>query len=465
MTPASPEDKTPPPTTSPAEKLDKPAPDKPDAPQIIVPPPRPKSKLPFILFATLAGALLLIIILLAVITRPRSTPPAVPQITSITPTASDQPSDQTPVSPSPQISRLPITALAGHKLITAYQDKLWLTEFTLEGPRKVMLSDVKFQIKDLSLSPNRQLLAFTYGNPDQSSTGLQVLNLKDKSVTDLIPLSSQVYSHPTWSSDSLYLSIWSPSRSALLFDMTVKRRQLEVTGSTVGQIVFVPGAARISYALDGQLIEVDYAGATEKKILDGINATRPSSSTPDLHYYSADAGFIAFHNTLNQLVLFSRADSSLQVLAEGTGGASFGEVLTIDPTGLLVHTNYGKESYLPGQDDNPIYIYNLWDKTTKPFFQNRKTVILPSTAVPDPKSQNLLLQHQGFVVFSASGSQHANCDYTSFTYNTSSRPLQVWSPDAKYILSLDHRQIADSTSCAISGPFDPDLFYLAVWAE
>jgi len=414
--------------------------------------------------------------------RPLPSPTPVAQHPSLTPSPS-------PVQPPAdgKISRLALTNLAGHQLIIASGTRLWLVDFTLQGPRKTLLLDAKYRILDLSLSPNRQWLAFTYTDrnpPGRENTypptGLQVMDLRDKTATEFISLDSQSIRYPVWSSDSLYLSVWNNGVSSVLFDMTNKRRVMDlpaIGGTKMGQIVFIPNQNKVSYVQNGNLYEVEYGGENNIQLIQGVSPVREVAAGPQLPdppLYSTDGRFIAFHNSLSQLVLYDRQDGSFQTLAEGSGSYSFGEAITYSPDSrLLVYYNLKKEVYSPGLDDNPVYILRLEDKTGQPFFADRKTSISLTSPLPDSSRQKILFHDRGFQVFKVDGNMQSNCGYTGFGYSyyswggglDYSTPLKVWTPDGRYILAASTRQIADTLSCAVSGPFDPDPIDLTIWVK
>ena len=441
--------------------------------QIITPPIRKKPPLLKLVIVAAVGLLVLLIIT-AIITQLRSNRGGLAALTPTpTPNQSSSSSDSSQITPTPlEAKRLALTELEGHKLIVSSQSSLWTISFTVEGPRRSQLFTAKNKIIDLSLSPTGKLLALvTASDSARLNTGLTVLNLDDASFTDLVtPEEAKSISDPVWSSDGLYLAVWNQGKSTTLFDMTTKRRLLDITPSSsspIGHIVFVPNQAKISYVDAGNLIESEYSGDKKTQVTDGLNPVRTSpdgTAIPDLHLYSPNTTPIAFHNQLGQLVLFDRKDSSRQILAESNSGNPLGYALFFDPDANLVYFSLTKDVYAPGVDDNPLKVYVRSKKSAQPFFSYPKTPVDLRSLIPDPLKRKAVAHNQGYTVVSSLGQIQANCDHVTFTYAFTS-PSRVWSTDSKYLLSLSDNQIADSTSCSITAPFDPQKFDLAVWLK
>lgn len=442
-------------------------------------PPKRKHSLTPLLVLGLITILALVVVLLAV-------KPPQPQRIAVYPPPSPVPTSpsESPVSslagPSPAAPRLPLTDLAGHQLITAFQNKLWLIAFTPQGPSKTLLLDVGNPVVDMSLSPNAKLLAFTYadaasyipGSAVFPKTGLKVLDLTSIQPTELITLGNQSIRRPTWSSDSVYLSVWNNGDSDTLFDMTDKRRILDLTptGSRIGPIVFVPGQAKFSFIDNGSLYEVQYTVDTRNKILDKANAILNFPNlppVPDTQIYPSAglSNYIIYHNNLGQLVLFNKQSSASQTLAESSPGPyPYGNLVAFDDL-RLVYYNLGQDRYTPGIDDNPLYIYTLSSGSGRPFFTNRKTPISLTGLWPDPNHLHLLLQNSGFQVYSLNGDLQADCPYTNLSNGDIYSPQTLWSPDSKFILSAKTVQIADPFSCAVTTQFDSDTPDLVLWVK
>lgn len=425
-------------------------------------------------FVALLVLFVLFLLLKKTSPRPVSLAPAATPASSAFPLSTGNPSPGVaPVAP-----RLPLTVLSGHQLITAAAGKLWLIDFTAQGPRKTQLLDVKNQIMDISLSPNRQFLAYTYADSAKYSpamagfpkTGLSVMDLSTHVATEFIPIGDLSIRRPTWSPDSVYLAVWNNGSSDTLFDMTNKRRvkDLASAASHLGQIVFVPGQAKFSYVDGGVLYEVPYTVDDKTKVVEGVNSILSFTGQPllpDLHYYPGSSAYLLYHNTRGQLILFNRGDSSTQILAESIPGYPFGGVVTYNSEGILVYYNQGQDHYTPGIDDNPLYIYNLSDRSGRPFFANRKTPVSMSTLTPDPNHAHLLVTNTGFQVYSLSGNMEADCPYTVLNNSASYAPETLWTPDSKYVLSTKSVQVVDAFSCAITTEFDDVTPDLAIWLK
>ncbi len=447
---------------------------------IITPPKIPNKFNRKLLIIPLAGfgilLILAIIVSVAKSINRRNIIVSPPPVTSTSPVVlPTQTPPQIPITPIPP--RLPLTELSGYQLLTTSDRKIWLTEFTSVGPRKSLFLDLGQNIVDLSLSPNGQLLAFTYSDSSQSEsypkTGLKVMNIITKEVTEFIPLASTSVRRPTWSSDSIYLAVWNNGKSVVLFDMTNKSRPLQIDSSSIGQIVFVPGAAKFSYVDNSNLIESEYTGVAKTKLLGGVNALRGLKAgeiLPDLHYYTPDNRYLIFHNSLGQLVLYNRADASQQILAEGnpagsqSGYYSFGEVIGIDAQ-RLVYYNLGKQVYVAGPDDNPLYIFNFINKIGQPFFSNRKEAITLDGFYPDPTGQKILFADQGFRVFSYDGRMLSRCENTALKNDNTYAPGRLWTPDGKYFLSRKTFQIVNTNNCAITSTVESTIPETAIWIK
>lgn len=360
--------------------------------------------------------------------------------------------------------RLALTDLAGHSLITSFANKLWQLDFTSTGPRKTLLLDVQARILDMALSPDSTRLAFTFSS-DSVHSGLRILDLRDSSLTEFVGLGDgKNVRNPVWSSDNLYLSTWNSGKSDLLYDMTTKRQLLELTASgsgTLGPIVFVPTRPRISYVSSNHLYESDYAGSTPVQLIDNIS--------PSLHYYSPDTRFIAFHNLLGQLVLYDRVNGSEQILSEAnSSNQSFGQVVAFSP-GSLIYLDLKKDSYNPSSDPNPLYTFSLIDKSVQPLLTDRTSPMSLGSPFEDNTFTQIMVHYHGFRIYSFSGTLISNCDITDLGYDSSSlypgSPLSVWSPDGKYLLAAHSPQIANSSTCALTFPYDIDTPDQALWLK
>lgn len=465
-----------------------PSPSVPPAPAL--PPIKRGLPLPLLL---IGGIILVMIVLLlaALILRP-SRPRPQPVAPSPTP-SQDQPVSETSPSPAPppEITRLPLTDLAGHSLLAVTGGQVWLFEFTPQGPRKSLILEKDAKIADLAVSPNGKLLAITFAAPGADlaaskypPAGLSVISLADKIETEFISLQDLPARYPIWSADSLYLGVWNDGRSSILFDMTTKRTLITLTapaGGQIGPLVFVPRKPRMSYVENGTLYESDYSG-TRAKVTDGVIAMRTVQNAPQLpnpHQYSTSTRYIAFHDSLGQLVIYDTTDASRQILAEWAKDQdvadkfSYGAPVFFDNRNNLIYYDLRKSTYTPGIDDNPLFIYTPSQKTSRPFFANPKTPTVLVSLIASPTSDAVLVEDAGFRVFSASSAMQANCDYTGFKYRYYSRgggldytsPLKVWSQDSQYLFSLDTNQVAKVSSCAISAPFDSQTFDLASWIK
>ena len=465
-------------------------PDPAKSPAPILPPIKRGLPLPLLIIGGIV-LLMLVLLLVALVLKP-SRPRPGPAVPIPTPTA-DQPTPETtpvPTTPS-EVTRLPLTNLAGHSMVAAQKGQLWRFDFTPQGPRKYLLLQKDAVIADLSLSPSGKLLALTFAAPgsdlsaqNSPPTGLSVLDLADKSETEFISIKDQSVRYPVWSPDSLYLAVWNDGRSDVLFAMLSKKTLLTLAAPSDGQIgpiVFVPRKPRFSFVENGVLYESDYSG-TRTQITAGLNAVRTVQNAPLLpnpHQYSPNTRYIAFHDDLGQLVLYDTSDGSRQILAEWAKDQdvadkfSYGAPVFFDTQNNLVYYDLRKSTYNPGIDDNPLQIYRTNQKTSQPFFANPKTPSTLVSLIPAPSMNQLLMQDTGFRVFSADSSMQANCDYTNFKYRYYSRgggldytsPLKVWSPDSKYLFSIDTNQVAEVSSCAVSAPFDSNQFDIVLWIK
>jgi len=384
--------------------------------------------------------------------------------------------------------------LAGHSLVLTSGNSLWLFEFTPEGPRKTLLKTIPGPVADLAVSPNGKLLAVTFAAAPATvttspypQTGLTLINLSDKTETEFISPGTKSVRDPVWSSDSLYLAVWNNGQSLDLFDAATKTPRISIAadpGTQVGPPVFVPRQAKFSYVQAGVLYESDYSGK-RTEVTSGVTAVRNVNSPrgpfqlANPHHYSPNTGFIAFHDSLGQLVLFTRKDGSRQILAEWAKDQavsdkfSYGAPVFFDAQSNLVYYDLRKPSYEPGVDDHPLYIYNTAAKSSRLFFDNPKVPVNLVSLIPAPDQSRVLINLTGFQVFSSSAGQQANCDYTGFTYAYHSAgggiyytsPLKVWSPDNKFLFSLGTNQIAEVTTCAVSASFDAQNFDHAIWVK
>jgi hypothetical protein len=261
--------------------------------------------------------------------------------------------------------------------------------------------------------------------------------------------------------------------------MTTKRRLIDVNASIGGKItplVFVPSLPKIAYIEDGVLYESEYSGANKVAVVEKVN-TINRFGFPDLPIYSPDSHYVVFHNSLGQLVLLDKIISNQQILAEGNLGldapTSFGHALFFDFSNTLIYSDQKKDTYIPGTDDNPLYLYSPFEKKSTPFFTNPKTPVILSSIVPTHNKRQFILHIQGFMVFGSNAQMASNCDYTRYTYNYSSyvesiplfSPFSLFSPDDKYIFDLKSGQVADTASCAISGTVDTIQFTDVAWLE
>jgi hypothetical protein len=465
----------------------------PPVPAPILPPQaRRKLPIPLILIGILVGELLLIILIVLAVFRPRrATPP--PLLPLPTP-PSNQEVTVTPVSRiTPEVARLPLTDLAGRNLVLASGSDLWLFEFTTQGPRKSQLAKLDGRVADLAVSPNGKYLAVTFApttadfnGPQYPKTGLLVIDLLDpkKADTELIPLDTKSVRHPVWSSDSLYLGVWNDGQSLNLFDIAAKTTRLDIVapaGTQVGPPVFVPKKAMVSYVQGGTLYQSDYTG-TRTAVTDGLNAVRSiqgRSQLPNPHHYSPNANFVAFHDSLGQLVVLDIKGKTRQILAEWAKNQdiadkfSYGAPVFFDTLNTLVYYDLRKASYSPGVDDNPVFVYSPTKKASTPFFPNPKTPVNLVSLLPLPDQDKFLIHDTGFRVYKSNSDMLANCDYTGFTYAYYSAgggidytsPLKVWTSDGEYIFSLGTNQVADVSSCAVSAPFDSQRFEFSIWTK
>ncbi len=409
--------------------------------------------------------------------RPAYTPPPAIVRPTIPTSPTATPSGQIV---NPDAPRLSLNTIEGRKLVTVSESKLWIYEFTREGPRRSLLFDPKGEVLELALSPNRNLLAFTYttsGTPTPSgtnfpSTGLSVLDLRDKSITEYETLGKNIIRRPTWSSDSLYLATWNHGQSLFVFDAVAKKRVLEINSSAaLGQVAFIPDQARISYVEGNTLYESEYTGTHKTTILTDATPNRVTPSgqlIPDRHFFLGNSNQFVYHNNLGQLVLYRRSDTSRIILAEASSGQyyPYGEYVSFNPRNdQLVYINLGKEVYVAGPDDNPLYYFDINSRSGNPFFPVRKTPITITGLMPDPSSSKILMANPGFRVFSHDGRMLSNCEFTNILNDYTYDPQRFWSLDSKYIFSEKTFQVADVDSCAITAPIEPNPPSLSIWVK
>jgi hypothetical protein len=412
--------------------------------------------------------------------RPGVTPTPTPQSqTEITPTLG------TEVVPTKVTERLPLTAIAGHKMLTVSSSgtsgssQFWQIDFTKDGPQKNLLYSLDGKVVELALSNDSNQLAYTYTPlTSDTKTGIQVLDIKSRTATELVNPTEKYYRLPVWSQDNLYLSAWGSGDSASLFDMTTKRRLLDLSPSSgqMGPIVFIPNQAKISYIDNGTLYESEYSGQKKTTIISQLH-TLFSNSQPDLHLYSPSTRFVALHNSLGQLIVYDKSTLSQQVLTEGNvnGGSieSFGTAMFFDTSDNLVFSDTKKNSYDPGTDDNPLYYFNPYEKKSTAFFPNPKTPVILSSIRKLHSTRGLLLSVSGFMTFTSTGSLTSNCDYTKFSYSYQETPLTISStspftlltPDDKYLFNISTNQVSDTFTCAVSGNVDTSSFTHIVWLK
>ena len=447
----------------------------------------------------LVGGLLLVLVVLVGLVlalRPRS-PQPLPVVIPPPVGTPAQSSDQSPTpagEESSAVSRLPLTTIRGHTLLLASGSSLWSYDFTPEGPRKSLYKTIDGQVADLSLSPSGRLLAVTFAAPSTDllqppypKTGLTIIDLTTNSDTVYIPLSTKAVRYPAWSADSQYLAVWNDGQSIQLFDMTTKTPRLEVvapSGTQLGPPVFVPRRPAFSYVENGTLYESDYLGK-RTEITQGITSIRTVQGSrgqfqlPNPHLYSPNSAYIVFHDTLGQLILFYRGDASRQILAEWAKDQavadkfSYGAPVFFDPSDNLIYYDLRKSSYQPGIDDNPLNVYQPAQKSGQPFFSNPKIPIYLVSMIPGPAADRFLVSESGFRIFRSNSAMLANCEYTGLTYAYYSggggldytSPLKVWSPDSRFIFSIGTNQVADTTTCSVSVPFDSNRFEHAIWIK
>lgn len=365
-----------------------------------------------------------------------------------TPTTVESPANSNVTNVAAEVPRLPLTALVGHQLIMVFEQKIWMIDFTVQGPRKTMLVDVGQPIFDLALSPDRKKLAFTFG---PNTTGLKVLDMITNETTEYIPATENIR-YPNWSSDSIYLAVWNSGRGNILYDMVVKRRQLEIEASGSGQIVFLSNRPKISYVENGSLYEQEYGGNNKTKVIDGVSYLDP-------HYYSTDNNFVVFYNEAKQLMLYGKVKGSMQMLAESDLGKPFGSVVTFafDSPTLVYYNGVDKE--------NSFYTIDAKTGKGKPFPEVRK-VALPYANVLSHKSrQRLLVVDGGFSTYRFDGIREAYCPYTNLSYDFGYPVPDLWSPDAKFVLSPKEVKIASLNNCALTAPFDTVVPTHIIWLK
>lgn len=453
---------------------------------LVTPPKRPgtNKKLIIIPFAV-AGMLLILMIIVSLTSSQRNrglsqlpVPTQSIKNPNITPTSTP---NQIPVTPVPP--RLPLSELSGKKILTSVGGDLFITTFTPDGPRKTLFFDTKNEkIVDVSVSPNGNLVAYTFTDPtlqgDLNSfpkTGLNVVNVTTGDVTKYVSLEDNIaVRRPTWSADGIYLAVWNSGKSSTLYDMTNKSSPLEISTDPAGQFVFVPSLSKFSYVENSTLYEIEYSGKKKESILENISPVRSliaGQILPDPHFYSPDGSSVAYHNNIGQLVVYSsREGKSFQTLAEGmpsrtsSGYFSFGDVIGFDSASrYLVYTNLGKEVYVPGPDDNPVYIYDLAKRTSTPFFKNRKESVDLGGIYVNKSKNKILFSGSGYKVFEFDGTMTSNCENTTVSNDNTYAPERLWSKDNKYFLSRKTFQITNTTNCEISAAIDPAIPDHAIW--
>ena len=453
---------------------------------IISPPKRPgfnKRLLAIPIFIFILFVLVLVISSISNSTKKKSpnvttSPTPLVQNPNISPT---QTPVLVPITPMPP--RLPLPELSGMQIMTVNGGEIWLTSFTVEGPKKSLFLKTEDKIVDLSVSPDGNNVAFTFTSKDLSGdintfpkTGLKVVKVLTKQITEYVTLEDNIaVRRPTWSGDGIYLSVWNSGKSSTLYDMTNKSSPLEIFNNPAGQIVFVPNLSTYSYIDNNALYEVDYSRNKKVKIVENINPVRSliaGQLLPDPQMYSSDGLNIAFHNNVGQLVLYTgtKRERFFQTLAEGmpsrtsTGYYSFGDAIGFDVSKrYFVYSNIGKEVYVPGPDDNPIYIYDLVKNTSEPFFANRKESVNLGGIYVDPTKNKILFSGDGYKVYRFNGTQISNCENTVVSNDNTYAPERLWSKDGKYFISRKTYQITNTENCAISSVIDPVIPEQVVW--